>query len=234
MKIQNFTIGEKRVFVIAEIGNNHNGDIKLAFELIDKAIEIGVDCVKFQMRNLNEVYRNKSLLKTGDDLGSEYIIDLLNRFELTIDEHKALFNYCSEKGITYLCTPWDTKSVEVLEDFGVKAYKVASADLTNIPLLKELINTKKPLILSTGMNSEEEVKRTVSFLNLSKTDYALLHCNSTYPAPFHDINLNWIKSLKKLQQIYPNWKESDLETLDNVISDRELEELLEAHGIDKI
>ena len=82
MKINNFKIGEKKTFIIAEIGNNHNGDINLAFEMIDKSIEIGVDCVKFQMRNLKEVYREKSLNKSGDDLGSEYIIDLLNKFEL--------------------------------------------------------------------------------------------------------------------------------------------------------
>lgn len=201
MKINNFKIGFKKTFIIAEIGNNHNGDVNLAIELIDKAIEIGVDCVKFQMRNLNEVYREKSLKKSGDDLGSEYIIDLLNRFELTLEEHKKLFNYCIEKGISYLCTPWDTKSVDILEDFGVKAYKVASADLTNIPLLNKLSKTKKPLILSTGMNSVDEVKQTVSFLNKSKMNYALLHCNSTYPAPFHDINLNWIKSLKKIHPL---------------------------------
>jgi len=201
MKIDNFKIGSKKTFVIAEIGNNHNGNLELAYDLIDDAIEIGVDCVKFQMRNLNEVYRKKSLTKSGDDLGSEYIIDLLNRFELTLEEHKKLFDYCLEKGITYLCTPWDTKSVDVLEDFGVKGYKVASADLTNIPLLKRLILTNKPLILSTGMNSVDEVLKTVSFLKKSNVYFALLHCNSTYPAPFQDINLNWIKSLEKIHHL---------------------------------
>lgn len=201
MKINNFKIGEKKTFIIAEIGNNHNGDINLALEMIDKSIEIGVDCVKFQMRNLKEVYREKSLNKSGDDLGSEYIIDLLNKFELSVKDHRRLFEYCKKRGITYLCTPWDKKSVDVLEDFGVYGYKVASADLTNTPLLKRLVKTNKPLILSTGMNTEDEVLKTTRFLKDNKAKFALLHCNSTYPAPFQDINLNWIKSLKKIHNL---------------------------------
>lgn len=201
MKINNFKIGEKKTFIIAEIGNNHNGDINLAFEMIDKSIEIGVDCVKFQMRNLKEVYREKSLNKSGDDLGSEYIIDLLNKFELSVKDHRRLFEYCKKRGITYLCTPWDKKSVDVLEDFGVYGYKVASADLTNTPLLKRLVKTNKPLILSTGMNTEDEVLKTTKFLKDNKAKFALLHCNSTYPAPFQDINLIWIKSLKKIHNL---------------------------------
>ena len=139
------------VFVIAEIGNNHNGNIDLAYKMIDKAKEIGVDCVKFQMRHIDKVYRKKSLLKSGEDLGTEYIIDLLNRFELSVDQHKKLSDYCDKIGIYYMCTPWDLKSIEVLESFNVEAYKVASADLTNIPLIHSLIQTNKPLILSTGM-----------------------------------------------------------------------------------
>ena len=112
-----------------------------------------------------------------------------------------MFDYCKQKGIIYLCTPWDEKSVDILESFGVFAYKVASADLTNIPLLKKLISTNKPLILSTGMNTVNEVKKTVSFLKRKNTEYALLHCNSTYPAPFQDIHLRWINDLKKIHSL---------------------------------
>ena len=99
-----------------------------------------------------------------------------------------------------MCTPWDSDSVDVLEAFGVFAYKVASADLTNFQLIESLIATEKPLILSTGMSSEEEVRITCDFLKSNDTEFALLHCNSTYPAPFHDINLNW---MKKLRDIHP-------------------------------
>lgn len=201
MKIANFNIGEGSCFVIAEIGNNHNGDFKRAIKMIDLAIEMGADCVKFQMRHLNQVYREKSLNKSGEDLGTEYIIDLLNRFELTIDEHKKISDYCKSKGILYMCTPWDKKSIEVLESFGVKAYKVASADLTNLPLLDTLSKTGKPLIISTGMSREDEVIEVKEFLKKRNVEFAFLHCNSTYPAPFQDINLNWLKSIRKIHPL---------------------------------
>jgi len=203
MKIQigSFEIGAGRTFIIAEIGNNHNGSFDRAIEMIDRAAEMGVDCVKFQMRHLEEVYRKRSLNKDGEDLGTEYILDLLNRFELGIDEHRRLAEYCSRKGILYLCTPWDALSVDVLEKFDVPAYKVASADLTNLPLLDRLVSTGKPLILSTGMSRSEEVQCTVDFLNRRNATFILLHCNSTYPAPLHDINLRWMHQLRKIHPL---------------------------------
>ena len=114
LKIKNFDIGKGRCFVILEIGNNHNGDFSRAIKMIDLAIEMGADCVKFQMRHLDQVYREKSLNKSGEDLGTEYIIDLLNRFEFSVDEHRKISEYCQGKGILYMCTPWDEKSIEVL------------------------------------------------------------------------------------------------------------------------
>ena len=201
MKIQNFTIGGQRTFIIAEIGNNHNGDFERAKLMIDKAVEMGADCAKFQMRHISDVYRAQSLNKSGEDLGTEYIIDLLNKFELSVDQQKALSEYCREQGILYMCTPWDSKSVDVLESFSVPAYKVASADLTNLPLLDKLSKTQKPLILSTGMSSSKEIQISSDFLNNRKVDFAFLHCNSTYPAPLHDINLNWINKLKEIHPL---------------------------------
>ena len=201
MQIGKFNLENQRTFVIAEIGNNHNGSFERAIEMIDLAIEIGVDCVKFQMRQLDQVYRKRSLDKSGEDLGTEYIIDLLKRFELSKDDQRKIANYCAHKGILYLCTPWDAKSIDVLESFNVPAYKVASADLTNLPLLDQLSKTNKPLILSTGMSTVGEITEVKTFLEKRNVDFAFLHCNSTYPAPFHDINLNWISSLKK---IHPN------------------------------
>ena len=199
--IKNFSIGSKKTFIISEIGNNHNGSFKRAIEMIDDSIEIGVDCVKFQMRHIEEVYRGRSLNKDGEDLGTEYVIDLLKRFELTLDEHQKLAEYCEQKGILYMCTAWDAKSVDVLETFGISAYKVASADLTNMLLLDKLSKTGKPLILSTGMSTEDEIRKTVSFLNSKNTSFALLHCNSTYPAPLHDINLKWMGKLKEIHNV---------------------------------
>ncbi len=200
IKIGNHEIGAGRAYVIAEIGNNHNGSFERAVEMIDLALEAGADCVKFQMRNLEEVYRQRTLRKDGEDLGTEYVLDLLRRFELTVEEHRNLSDYCAQKGILYLCTPWDARSMDVLEGFAIPAYKVASADLTNLPLLDKLAKTVKPLILSTGMSTTEEVHVTVAFLNQRHAQFVLLHCNSTYPAPLHDINLKW---MHQLRQIHP-------------------------------
>jgi len=201
IKIGQHEIGSGRTYVIAEIGNNHNGSLELAIELIDLALDAGADAVKFQMRHLDQVYRQRTLRKDGEDLGTEYVLDLLRRFELTVDEHRQLSDYCRAKGVPYLCTPWDAISVDVLESFGVPAYKVASADLTNLPLLDHLVQTFKPLILSTGMSTPEEVQTTVAFLGKRNAQFAMLHCNSTYPAPLHDINLMWMEQLRKVHPL---------------------------------
>lgn len=199
--IGGFKVGLGRTFVIAEIGNNHNGDVGLALQMIDLALEAGADCVKFQMRSIKEVYRQRSFDHGAEDLGTEYLLDLLKRFELNIEEHHRIAEYCKAKGILYLCTPWDSISVSVLEGMMVPAYKVASADLTNLPLLDCLSKTKKPLLVSTGMSSTEEVIVTINFLNKRNTQFALLHCNSTYPAPFHDVQLKWMNYLRGLHNL---------------------------------
>lgn len=203
LKIGSIEISENspKVFVIAEIGNNHNGSFDRAIEMIDEAISTGADCVKFQMRDLGSVYRKKSLEKSGDDLSAEYTIDLLKRFELTTEEHQNVADYCRNKGILYLCTPWDEKSIAILEKLQVPAFKVASADLTNLPLLEALAKTKKPLLLSTGMSTEEEIRYVHNFLEKRNVQFAFLHCNSTYPAPFHGINLNFIQKLKTIHPL---------------------------------
>lgn len=201
MKIDNFIVGKSKTFIIAEIGNNHNGDLDLALKMVDAAHDAGVDCVKFQMRNMSSVYRKKTLAKESEDLGTEYVLDLLERFQLSKEEHLKISEYCKKKGILYLCTPWDIDSVKQLEKFDVQAYKVASADLTNLPLIDFITNTGKPLILSTGMSSVKEIQTTVNFLKSKNAEFALLHCNSTYPAPLHDINLKWIKNLRDIHPL---------------------------------
>lgn len=201
MNIGKFEIGAGRAFVIAEIGNNHNGSFERAIGMVDLALKMGADCAKFQMRHLDEVYRRRTLRKDGEDLGTEYVLDLLRRFELSVDDHRRLAKYCAEKGILYLCTPWDARSVEVLESFGVPAYKVASADLTNLPLLGRLCATGKPLVLSTGMSREAEVRITADFLRRRNAGFVLLHCNSTYPAPLHDIHLKWMEQLREIHPL---------------------------------
>mgnify|MGYP000073675228 FL=1 len=200
IEIEKFTISEKSpVFIIAEVGNNHNGSIDLAKKLIDASVDSGADCVKFQLRNLESLYHNAGNNNDHrEDLGSQYILDLLSKFQLDLEDMYTLFDYCNEKSILPLCTPWDVKSVEALEKYGISAYKVASADLTNYELLETLISTVKPLICSTGMSTELEIKDTVALLKRQGTAYALLHCNATYPPPYKDINLNYMSKLKEI------------------------------------
>jgi len=188
-------------YVIAEIGNNHNGDFDRAIALVDAAVAAGADCAKFQMRKLDEVYRASSLSGKDDDLAVEYTLDLLRRFELPTTQQKKIAEYCAARGIQYLCTPWDASSVAVLESFGVQAYKVASADLTNLPLLARLAATGKALIVSTGMSTTDEISAAAKFLDERKASYVLLHCQSTYPAALHNIHLRFMETLREIHPV---------------------------------
>jgi len=202
-EIGNHKIGKDHpVFIIAEIGNNHNGDCDLAIKLVDEAVNSGADCAKFQMRDLNSLYRQSSNKNSSvsEDLGSEYVIDLLRKYQLSNDDMLRIFDYCHEKGIMPLCTPWDVSSIKILNNYGMSGFKVASADLVNHHLLEKLIATHKPLICSTGMSREEEIVESVKLLRNSGAQFSLLHCNSTYPAPFKDVNLTYLRRLSEIGQ----------------------------------
>jgi len=196
--IDGVVIGGDHTFVIAEVGNNHNGSVELAKKLVDASIMAGADCVKFQLRNREALYRRKADGSRAEDLGVEYIQDLLDKVELTVDEHLQIRQYCAQKGISYICTPWDEPSVEVLADFDVPALKIASADLCNPYLIAKAAKLGKPLILSTGMSLEHEIVRAIDQLNGLGVPFALLHCNSTYPAPETDIQLGYLARLREL------------------------------------
>ncbi|NKB44867.1 MAG: TIM barrel protein [Alphaproteobacteria bacterium] len=198
MYIEHHTISdESPAFVIAEIGINHNGSLDKAKELIDLAAASGADSAKFQMRHMESLYRNAGNPDDASaDLGSQYTLDILARSLLSDDDMAKAFDYCRERGLIPLCTPWDLASVDVLESYGIPAYKVASADLTNHELLSALAATRKPLIISTGMSTEEEIRESVALLQRFGSSYVLLHCNSTYPAPFKDVNLKYLNRLR--------------------------------------
>lgn len=199
IRIGNRSIGnDQPCYVIAEVGNNHNGDFDRAIALVDAAVAAGADCAKFQMRKLDEVYRASSLSGKDDDLAVEYTLDLLRRFELTTEQQRRVAAYCASKNIQYLCTPWDASSVATLETFGVQAYKVASADLTNLPLLAKLAATAKTLIVSTGMSTSDEIRAAAKFLDDRAAPYVLLHCQSTYPAALHNIHLRFMETLREI------------------------------------
>jgi sialic acid synthase SpsE/sugar phosphate isomerase/epimerase len=202
IRIGTRSIGDGRpCYVIAEVGNNHNGDFDRAIALVDAAVAAGADCAKFQMRKLDEVYRASSLSGKDDDLAVEYTLDLLRRFELTTEQQRRVAAYCASKNIEYLCTPWDASSVATLETFGVQAYKVASADLTNLPLLAKLAATGKALIVSTGMSTSDEIRAAAKFLDDCSAHYVLLHCQSTYPAALHNIHLRFMETLREIHPL---------------------------------
>jgi len=198
--INNRSIAEsEKVFIIAEIGNNHNGNLDLAKKLVDEAVNAGADCVKFQVRNMKDLYSNEGDANdSGEDLGSQYVLDLLNKFQLSNEELVTIFDYCKEQHIISLCTPWDSSSVDFLDDYGMEGFKIASADFTNHDLLKAIVAKGKPMFCSTGMTTEQEIKSGVRLLRRLGAQFVLLHCNSTYPAPFKDVNLNYLETLREL------------------------------------
>lgn len=200
LRIAGRIIGENSAsFLIAEIGNNHNGSLDLALKLIDAAAAAGVDCAKFQMREMKNLYVNAGDSNDmASDLGTQYTLDLLERFQLTDDELYHCFDYTARKGMIPLCTPWDVSSLEKLQRWGMEAFKVASADFTNHDLLSAIAATGKPLICSTGMATELEITSGIRHLRQQGAPFALLHCNSTYPTPYKDVNLRYLARLREL------------------------------------
>lgn len=213
---EQFFIGPRKVgqghptFIIAEIGNNHNGDVDMAKRLVDEAIAAGADCAKFQMRDLSSLYKNAGNADdASEDLGTQYTLDLLSRFQLSNDQMFEVFDYCVARGIMPMCTPWDENSLAALESYGMQAYKVASADLTNHDLLTAIARTGKPMVCSTGMSTEPEIAESIRLLRRLGAEFALLHCNSTYPAPFRDLNLGFMGKLRGMGECPTGYSSHD-------------------------
>jgi N-acetylneuraminate synthase len=185
-------------YIIAEVGINHNGDLRLAKKLVDAALQGGADSIKFQKRHLNQVYQQAILDQPRHgEQGLQYIVPLLVEFELSDDEFRELIRYCRQQGITGLCTPWDQMSVDFLESLSLPAYKIGSPDMTNLPLIEYVLKTNKPLLMSTGMSTEDEIRRTLEFLAERNAECALFHCVSTYPASPEEINLRFMQTLRE-------------------------------------
>ncbi len=186
-------------YVIAEIGQNHNGSVELAKQLIDMAVDAGANAVKFQKRDIASELTKEAFNKPYDNPNSfgktygEHRIAL----ELNEAQHKELKEYANARGITYFVTPTDIPSVEMMERLDVPFYKVASRDLTNLPLLKRLAETKKPVIISTGMASMEDIEDAVNILGKDRQDIIILQCISQYPADLERVNLKVMKTLRE-------------------------------------
>ncbi len=201
---RHLNIGSRRIgpnepcYVIAEIGLNHNGDLGIAKQLVDAAVAAGADAVKFQKRKLTETYRNEIVEQPRrGEQGLQYIVPLLLEFELSDDAFRELFAYCKSRDITFMCTPWDRASVDFLESMELDGYKIGSPDMTNFPLIEYVVATGKPLLMSTGMSTEEEIRRSLAYLDELNAEYALFHCVSTYPAAAEEINLRFMQTLRE-------------------------------------
>ncbi len=190
----------KPCFLIAEAGVNHNGSPELAHKLIDSAHQAGADAVKFQAfvtEELVTIRAAKAVYQTvTTGLGDQFA--MLKALELSGEEQASLLTHCESLGMAYLCTPYDQPSIEMLERIGVCAYKVASTDTDNIPFLRLLAGTGRPVILSTGLASLAEVEPSVEALGGGYSQWlALLHCTSEYPAPPEDSNLRAMETLHR-------------------------------------
>ena len=182
-------------YVIAEIGINHNGDINLAKELIDMAQTSGCDAVKFQKRNVEEVYSTEELDKPRESPWGTTTREQKHGIEFNITQYKELEEYSNEKGLDFIVSCWDLDSLQEVEDnLNVKYHKVASALATDRDFLEALHYTGKPIILSTGMCTDEQVDAALKILK--HTEYVLA-CTSTYPTKEEEVNLNYINTLKE-------------------------------------
>ncbi|MBB1194688.1 N-acetylneuraminate synthase [Flavobacterium sp. SOK18b] len=193
-----------KVIIIAEAGVNHNGDINKAKLLIDVAVKAGVDYVKFQSFVANRLVSKEAKkaqyqsvnINDGDD--SQY--NMLKKLELSHENHLELMAYCSERNIQFFSTAFDVEGVNYLNDLGLSFFKIPSGEITNYPYLKAVALCGKPVVMSTGMCSELEIKQALDVLikfGLKKEAISILHCNTEYPTPMKDVNLKAMLSIQK-------------------------------------
>ncbi len=189
-----------RVYIIAEAGVNHNGDLDLAFQLADVAKASGADAVKFQTFQallLATPSAGKAAYQERTVSGDESQLAMLSRLELNANAHRLLIEHCRRIGIQFLSSPFDTASVDLLDSLGVPLYKIPSGEITNFPYLRHVGRKKRPVILSTGMSTLGDVEEAIETLREAGAgDLTLLHCVTEYPAPYSEINLRAMLTLK--------------------------------------
>jgi N,N'-diacetyllegionaminate synthase len=194
----------KHVFIIAEAGVNHNGKLEPGFQLIDAAVEAGVDAVKFQTFKAESLvskyaeragYQQKNMKKPD-----ETQFEMIKRLELSTDSYKKLLDYCNKKGIVFLSSPFDIESIEFLDSLGMEIIKIPSGEITNLPYLRTVGGLNKKVIMSTGMANLGEIEQALDILTGSgtaKERITLLHCNTEYPTPVEDVNLSAMQTIRE-------------------------------------
>lgn len=194
--------GQQKVLIIAEAGVNHNGDIALAKRLVDVAADAGADFVKFQTfraetlvtASAEKAAYQKSL--TGAD---EPQFEMIRKLELDRPAHEELIRYCSQRGIRFLSTPFDNVSIDLLAELDIPLFKIPSGEITNLPYLRHIGRMGKPVIMSSGMATLDEVRAAIHVLleaGLAKDDFTVLHCNTEYPTPMEDVNLKAMLAIR--------------------------------------
>lgn len=178
--------------VLAEIGINHEGDVNKAIKMIDDAVAVGCECVKFQCHVIDDEMIPNDVIPGN---ATESIWDIMVRCALTEEEERRLLEYCRSKGIMYLSTPFSRAAADRLERMGVSAYKIGSGECNNLPLIEHISRFGKPIILSTGMNDTKSIYRAVEILRRYGIPFALMHCTSMYPTPYERIRLGALQEL---------------------------------------
>ncbi|WP_213274920.1 N-acetylneuraminate synthase [Campylobacter vulpis] len=191
----------KKVLIIAEAGVNHNGDLNLAKKLIEQAAKAGADVVKFQTfkaKDCISVSAKKAKYQLENTTKEESQLEMIKKLELSYESHFELIEHCKKHHIVFLSTPFDLRSVEFLRELDLPYFKIPSGEITNLPYLKAVAKCKKKVFLSTGMANLGEIEAALEILRKNGTKkITLLHCNTEYPTPFEDVNLNAIKTLKE-------------------------------------
>ena len=186
------------IFFIAEIGINHNGDLKICKDLIDLAVDAECDAVKFQKRDINLVYKKNFLDGYRESPWGKTQRDQKKGLEFGKNEYDEIDKYCKEKKIEWFASAWDLNSQKFLKQYHLKYNKIASAMIVNIELLKEVASEKKHTFISTGMSTLEDIKKAVEIFKEGNCSFELMHCVSTYPMKDRDANLNTINTLRNI------------------------------------
>ncbi|WP_317362647.1 N-acetylneuraminate synthase [Campylobacter helveticus] len=191
----------KKVLIIAEAGVNHNGDLNLAKKLIEQAAKAGADIVKFQTFKAEDcvsIKAKKAKYQLENTAKDESQLEMIKKLELSREAHFELMKHCKKHNIAFLSTPFDLESVAFLQSLNLSYFKIPSGEITNFPYLKAVARCKKKVLLSTGMANLAEIEAALEILRKNGTrDITLLHCTTEYPAPFEEVNLNAIKTLKE-------------------------------------
>lgn len=192
----------RHVCIIAEAGVNHNGNLNIAMEMVDRAKEAGADYIKFQTfvpKNLVSKYAEKAEYQKNTTGASESQLEMLNNLTLKNTDYFQLKKYCDKIGIGFISTPFDFESIEFLTDFNMDFWKIPSGEVTNLPFLERIGKTRKKVIMSTGMCNIMEIENAVEILEKNgASDVVLLHCNTQYPTPYKDVNLKAMRHIAEV------------------------------------